>query len=252
VTRTARNEGERAGQPTHRRLQRTDGSDAKDGMTAQATHKPIRVFLADDHTLFRSGIRALLERMEGVEVVGEAADGRESLKQILRLRPTVAMLDISMPGLNGLEVAGRVARQAPEVRVIVLSMHSTEQYVLRALQVGAAGYLLKDADIDELEKAVVKVASGQTYLDSRVAGVVTGYVRETVGESELDRLTPRQREILQLIAEGKSTKEIAAVLNVSVKTVETHRSQLMERLGIFNIPGLVRFAIRMGLIDLED
>jgi len=214
--------------------------------------KAIRVFLADDHTLFRSGMKSLLEKMDNVTVVGEAADGREALKKIVKLRPDVALVDISMSGLNGLEVVARVARDAPEVKLVILSMHSTEQYVVRALRAGAVGYLLKDADIEELEQAVLKVAKGESYLDSRVAGVLTEFVRENASGSELDRLTSRQREILQLLAEGKNTKEIAAELNLSVKTVETHRSQLMERLGIYNVAGLVRFAIRCGLVALED
>ncbi|HID21268.1 MAG TPA: response regulator transcription factor, partial [Planctomycetaceae bacterium] len=208
--------------------------------------KAIRILLADDHALFRSGLRALLEKMGDVSVVAEAADGREALQQIKTVQPDIAMLDISMPGLNGLEVARQTAEDAPAVRVLILSMHSSEQYVVRALRAGAAGYLLKDADIDELERAVRAVARGQTYLDSRVAGAVAEFVRETAGESELDRLTPRQREILQLIAEGNSTKQIAQLLHVSVKTVETHRAQLMDRLGIYDVAGLVRFAIRAG------
>jgi len=214
--------------------------------------KSIRILLADDHTLFRSGLRALLEKMGDVTVVAEAADGREALQQIKNVQPDIAMLDISMPSLNGLEVARQVTEDAPLVRVLILSMHSSEQYVVRALQAGAAGYLLKDADIEELERAVRSIARGQTYLDSRVASVVAEFVRDAANESELDRLTPRQREILQLIAEGKSTKQIAQLLHVSVKTVETHRAQLMERLGIYDVAGLVRFAIRAGLVPLEQ
>ncbi|NOX53007.1 MAG: response regulator transcription factor [Planctomycetes bacterium] len=212
----------------------------------------MRILLADDHTLFRSGLRALLEKMGDVTVVAEAADGREALQQIKNVQPDIAMLDISMPSLNGLEVARQVTEDAPLVRVLILSMHSSEQYVVRALQAGAAGYLLKDADIEELERAVRSIARGQTYLDSRVASVVAEFVRDAANESELDRLTPRQREILQLIAEGKSTKQIAQLLHVSVKTVETHRAQLMERLGIYDVAGLVRFAIRAGLVPLEQ
>jgi DNA-binding NarL/FixJ family response regulator len=168
-------------------------------------------------------------------------------------QPDVALLDIAMPGLNGLEVAAQVADNFPFVRVLILSMHATEEYVLRALRAGAAGYLLKDADTAELELALKAVTNGETYLSPAVSKHVTEYVRR-IGEGEhstLERLTPRQREVLQLVAEGHTTQEIARLMNLSVKTVETHRTQLMDRLDIHDIAGLVRYAVREGLVILE-
>jgi DNA-binding NarL/FixJ family response regulator len=212
--------------------------------------KPIRVLLADDHSLLRAGLRALLSGFEGVEVVGEAGDGREALQLLKQLAPDVLMTDIAMPGLNGLEAAARVAQDFPEIRVLILSMHATEEYVLRALRAGAAGYLLKEADPTELELALRAVARGETYLTPSVSKhVITDYLMRLGDQStSADLLTPRQREILQLIAEGHSTKEIASLLHLSIKTVETHRAQLMERLDIRDVAGLVRYSIRIGLV----
>ncbi len=215
--------------------------------------KSIRVLLADDHTLVRAGIRSLVQALPGIQVVAETGDGREALSLIEAHQPDVALLDIAMPGLNGLEVAAQVADNFPFVRVMILSMHATEEYVLRALRAGAAGYLLKDADTAELELAINAVTRGETYLSPAVSKHVTEYVRR-VGEdahSTLDRLTPRQREVLQLVAEGHTTQEIARMMNVSSKTVETHRTQLMERLDIHDIAGLVRYAVREGLVVLD-
>ncbi|HEY4690577.1 MAG TPA: response regulator transcription factor [Anaerolineae bacterium] len=221
---------------------------------------PIRILLADDHTLVRAGIRALLNGLKGIEVVAECGDGHEALRLIEQQPPDVAMIDISMPGLNGLEVASRVTKQWPDVRVIILSMHATEEYVLQALRAGASGYLLKDAGPSELELAIRAVMRGETYLSPAVSKhVVEEYRRRVSGEaavsgaepSPFEQLTPRQREILQLIAEGHSTHDIAQRLSISVKTVETHRAQLMERLGIHDIAGLVRYAIRMGLVNTD-
>jgi DNA-binding NarL/FixJ family response regulator len=215
--------------------------------------KFIRILLADDHTLVRAGIRSLIQALPGIQVVAEAGDGREALSLIETHQPDVALLDIAMPGLNGLEVAAQVADNFPFVRVMILSMHATEEYVLRALRAGAVGYLLKDADTAELELAINAVTRGETYLSPAVSKHVTEYVRR-VGEeahSTLERLTPRQREVLQLVAEGHTTQEIARIMNVSSKTVETHRTQLMERLDIHDIAGLVRYAVREGLVVLE-
>ncbi len=216
--------------------------------------KNVRIFLADDHTLLRAGIRSLLEKMPGVEVVGEAADGREALHLVKTLLPNIVLMDIAMAGLNGLEATARIAREFPGVRVIILSMHANEEYVLQTLRAGAAGYLLKDAATAELELAIQAVARNDTYLSPAISKrVIEDYLGRTSGEkSPLEQLTPRQREILQLIAEGKSTKEMAFVLSVSVKTVETHRAQLMDRLGVHDVPGLVRQAMRMGLVPPEQ
>jgi DNA-binding NarL/FixJ family response regulator len=209
----------------------------------------LRILLADDHKLVRAGLRVLLERIPDVEVVAETADGQDAVRQIAELRPDVALVDVSMPGLNGIETAARVAREHPKTRVLIVSMHLDEEYVHRALSAGATGYLLKTSDLEELELAVRAVARGETWLSpdvsSRVARSV-GKGEKAVSPYEL--LTQRQREVLQLIAEGRSTKQIAQRLGISVKTVETHRSELMERLGIHGIAGLVRYAIRAGIV----
>ena len=219
----------------------------------------IRVLLADDHSLVRAGIRALLESLDGVSVIDEASNGREALSLIEQHRPDVVLMDIAMSELNGLEATTRVSKEYPHVRVIILSMHANEEYVLQSLRAGAAGYLLKDAGTTELEMAIKAVAAGETYLSPPVSKhVIAEYMRRIGGESSngeqsgLNRLTLRQREILQLIAEGYTTQEIAQKLNISVKTAETHRTQLMERLDIHDIAGLVRYAIRMGLISLDE
>jgi DNA-binding NarL/FixJ family response regulator len=211
----------------------------------------IRVLIADDHTLVRAGIRALLQDLEGVEVVAEAGDGREALALVEAHRPDVLLTDIAMPLMTGLELAGRVVHDFAATKVIILSMHASEEYACRALQVGAAGYLLKDSGLAELEIAVRAVARGETYLSPAVSKhVIADYLQRTGGvSSELNRLTLRQREVLRQIAEGKTTKAIARGLGVSVKTVETHRTQLMGRLEIHDVAGLVRFAIRIGLVQ---
>jgi DNA-binding NarL/FixJ family response regulator len=215
----------------------------------------LRVLLADDHALVRAGMRSLLRDIEGVEVVGEAADGAEALELAARERPDAVLLDIAMRGMNGLEAAARFREQHPGVKVIILSMHASEEYVLQALRAGAAAYLIKDSATAELELALKSVMRGETYLSPAISRqVVAGYVQR-VGAgagSERDPLTPRQREVLRRIAEGRSTKEIAFDLALSVKTVETHRAQIMDRLGIRDIPGLVRYAMRTGLVPPES
>ena len=210
---------------------------------------PIRVLLADDHVLVRAGIRSLLDKLSDVQVVGEANDGREALALIETQRPEVVMMDVAMPGLNGLEATARICQQYSQIRVIILSMHANEEYVLQALRAGAAGYLLKDAALTELETALNDVMRGATYLGPALAQRVAAYEQRVGSETSLvERLTPRQREILQLIAEGHTTQDIALILSISPKTVETHRAQLMERLGIYDVPGLVRYAIRSGIV----
>ena len=212
----------------------------------------IRVLIADDHNLFRAGVRGLLRGFGGMEVTGEAVNGHEAVALAAAHRPDVLLMDVGMPGLNGIEAAERVRTATPTTRVIILSMHTGEEHVTRALKAGAAGYLLKDAEPDELEHAVRQVARGEPYLSPAVSKyLVQSYARGGGGRSELERLTSRQREVLQLIAEGYTTKAIAARLKLSVKTVETHRAQLMERLDIRDVAGLVRFALRRGLVDNE-
>jgi DNA-binding NarL/FixJ family response regulator len=213
----------------------------------------IRVMLVDDHKLVRAGLRALLQSLDGVEVVAEAAHGREALSLMVTYQPDVVLMDIGMPEMNGLEATARIVKDYPKSLVIILSMHSSEEYVLKALRAGAAGYLIKDAGSAELEVAVRAVARGESYLSPAVSKHVVGeYVRRVSGEANPPEvLTPRQREILQLLAEGHSAQDIAQTLSISVKTVETHRAQLMERLDIHDLAGLVRYAIRAGLVNPE-
>jgi DNA-binding NarL/FixJ family response regulator len=214
---------------------------------------PIRVMLVDDHILIRAGLSALLQSLPNILVIGEASTGQEALEVVAREQPDVVLMDIAMPGLNGLDAAARIVKQWPGVRVIILSMHANKEYVGQALDAGATGYLLKGAEPAELELALKAVMRGETYLTSSVSKpVVDEYVarrKDQVGS--LHDLTSRQREILQLIAEGSSTKMIAQKLNLSIKTIETHRSELMRRLDIHDVAGLVRYAIRTGLVTLE-
>jgi DNA-binding NarL/FixJ family response regulator len=213
---------------------------------------PLRVLLVDDHALVRAGMRSLLQDLPDVEVVAEAGDGAEALAAAERERPDVVLMDIAMKGMNGLEAAARLRERLPGVKVIILSMHTSEEYVLLALRAGAAAYLIKDSATAELELALKCVMRGETYLSPAISRqVVDGYVQRVGASAGPEPLTPRQREVLKRIAEGRSTKEIAFELNLSVKTVETHRAQIMERLGIRDVAGLVRYAMRAGLVPPE-
>ncbi|MBC7917264.1 MAG: response regulator transcription factor [Rhodoferax sp.] len=211
----------------------------------------LRVLLADDHTLVRAGLRKLLEAIPDLEVVGEASDGLALLTLTAELRPKLVLMDISMPGLNGLEATARLRKEWPDTKVIILSMHQSEEYVRQALRQGASGYLLKDCAPLELDMAIKAVCRGETYLSPAVSkDVLSDYVQRLRDEAQPgDQLTPRQREVLKLVAEGLSTKEIARLLDLSVKTVDTHRSQLMRQLDIHEVTGLVRYALRTGLIS---
>jgi two-component system, NarL family, response regulator LiaR len=216
----------------------------------------MRVLLADDHNLVRAGIRALLETLPDVEIVAEAADGQQALQALINNKPDIALIDISMPGLNGLELAARASREVPETRLVILSVHGDASHVAQALRAGAKGYLLKDAAADELPVLIRAVMRGETYLSPGISRhVVDGFlgrVAPSAPESDpASLLTSRQREILQLVAEGKSTKEVAQLLELSVKTVEAHRAQIMERLDIHDLAGLVRYAVRAGLVSPE-
>jgi DNA-binding NarL/FixJ family response regulator len=213
----------------------------------------IRVLLADDHSLFRAGIQALLTHLDGVQVVGEADTGHKAIELVRSRTPDVVLMDIAMPEMNGLETSARVTKEFPGVRVIMLSMHAGEEYVMQALRAGASGYLLKDAATSELELAVRAVARGETYLTPTISKrVIDDYLMRTTGtNSPTDQLTKRQREILQLIAKGYTSKEMAQMLNLSPKTIETHRTQLMKQLDIHDVAGLVRYAIRVGLVTLD-
>lgn len=210
----------------------------------------INVLLVEDHDLVRAGIRSLLASMQNISVVSEAGDAEGALEMVEQYRPQVVLMDIALPGMNGLAAAARITEQFPEVRVIILSMHVNDLYVSQALQAGALGYILKNASFAELEEAVRTVARGEAYLSPPVSKhLAMDYMRRARGEpSSLEQLTPRQREVLKLIAEGRTTQQMADMLNVSVKTVESHRAQLMERLDIYDIAGLVRYAIHMGLV----
>ncbi len=213
----------------------------------------IQLVIADNHALVRAGFRSLVEELDGIEVIGEAENGRDVLQMVETLKPQIVLMDIAMPEMNGLEATARITREFPQIKVLILSMHANEEYVYQALRSGASGYLLKDSGTEELDLALRAIARGEIYLCPAVSKyVVSDYVRR-LGQDQtpLDQITPRQREILQLIAEGKSTKDIAELLYISTKTVETHRTQLMDRLDIHDIAGLVRYAIRIGLVVLE-
>jgi DNA-binding NarL/FixJ family response regulator len=220
----------------------------------KAATKPIRIVLADNHPIVRAGIREALKELAGVEVVGEANDGREAIELVKSLSPDLVFMDISMPGLNGLEATVRITRDFPNARVVILSKHEEEPYFWDALRKGACGYLLKRSALAELRKAVHRVAGGEIFLSEEISGRLAKKLplQQVVSQKNpLDRLTERQREILQLIAEGQTTKAIALILKVSPKTVEYHRMQMMQSLKIYDIPGLVRFALRERLISAE-
>jgi DNA-binding NarL/FixJ family response regulator len=220
-----------------------------------ASTEPIRVLLADDHPIVRAGIRAELEQSPSVRVVAEAADGREALELVKSHKPDVVFMDISMAGLNGLEATARINADFPQVRVVILSRHENEEYFWHALRAGASGYLLKKAAVAEIQTALHQVAGGEIYLSREISKrLLKKLPLQQIAHrpGPVEQLSQRQREILQLIAEGQTTKAIALVLNLSPKTVEYHRAKLMERLGIYDIPGLVRFALRVGLITAES
>ena len=212
---------------------------------------PLRVLLVDNHPIVRAGIRAELERIPGTELAGEANDGREALALLKSERVHLVFMDISMPGLNGLEATARISKEFPAVRVIILSRHDNEQYFWHALKAGAAGYLLKNAALSELRNAIHRVSNGEIYISRGLSSRLSrrSPLKQTLPlPGPLARLTSRQREILQLLAEGQTTKSIALILKVSPKTIEYHRAQVMDRLAIYDVPGLVRFALRSGLI----
>ena len=215
----------------------------------------ITVFLADDHAVVRDGLRALLEAQPDLQVIGDAADGRETVRRVAQLCPDVVVLDIAMPELNGIEAAYEIGQVCPAAQVIILSMHSTTEHIFRALQAGARGYLLKESAGIEVINAVRAVHTGQRYLSAKISDrIVDDYIRQrqaTQASSPLALLSSRERQVLQLVAEGKSSAEIAGILSLSLKTVETYRSRLMHKLDIGDLPGLVRFAIQHGLTPLE-
>jgi two-component system, NarL family, response regulator NreC len=214
--------------------------------------RKIRILLADDHQLMRSGVRLMLEREADLAVVGEASDGREAVSMAKTLKPEVVVMDIGMPNLNGIEAAHQMTQDNPQLAIVMVSMHSDESYVLRALKAGARGYLLKDSAEADLIKAVHAVGSGKSFFSPVVSKMLLDdYVRKlkrSGTEDAYDLLTPREREILQLIAEGKSNKDVANLLDLSVYTVESHRSNLMEKLNLRGLPELILYAVRKGII----
>jgi DNA-binding NarL/FixJ family response regulator len=215
----------------------------------------ITVFLADDHAVVRDGLRYLLDAQSDIEVVGDAADGRQTLQLVRQLRPDVAIMDIAMPELNGIDATHQICRDCPSTEVIILSMHSTTEHVNRALSAGALGYVLKESAGFEVVNAVRAVHDGHHYLSQKISDrLIDDYLHQRSASSQpspLARLTPREREVLQLVVEGKASAEIADILSLSVKTVETYRSRLFHKLNISDIPGLVKFAIQHGLTTLD-
>ena len=213
----------------------------------------IKILLADDHKIIRHGLRSLLDRQSRIEVVGEAENGRQAVLLARDLQPDVVVMDISMPDLNGMDATLQILAESPHIKIIALSMHTDKRFIIRMLKADASGYLLKDCAFDELARAVTTVIGGQTYLSPEIATVV---IKDLVQESDnsdsstLALLSGREREVLQLISEGKTTKQIAGKLYISTKTVETHRAKIMKKLNIFSLAGLIKFAVREGLTSL--
>ena len=214
---------------------------------------PIRVLLADDHTLIRAGLRMVVVSQPDFTVVGEASDGREAVALAEQLKPDVVVMDIGMPSLNGIEACRQIHDSLPGSQVIMLSMHSDEGYVLRALKAGAKGYMLKDSAEADLASAIRAVTAGKSFFSPAVSKILLeDYMRKlkrTGAEDSFDLLSPREREVLQLVAEGKSSKEVANLLSLSVYTVETHRAKMMQKLNLHNIPELILYAVRKGVIS---
>ncbi|MEZ4867480.1 MAG: response regulator transcription factor [Caldilineaceae bacterium] len=214
----------------------------------------ITVILADDHTVVRNGLRLLLNAQPDIEVMGEAATGREAVQLAAKLQPQIALLDIAMPDLNGIEATRQIGEVAPTTQVIILSMHAGSDYIYHALQAGARGYILKESAAEELIQAIYAVQSGNRFLNSKVTDeIVTHYLGQgatAVQESPLTQLSDREREVLQLVVEGKTSVEVGAILALSPKTVDTYRSRLMQKLNIHDLPTLVKFAIQQGITGL--
>jgi len=215
----------------------------------------IRVLLAEDHTIVRKGLRALLEDQPGIEVIAEAEEGRKAVRLAEQSRPDVVLMDFSMPGLNGLEATRQIKERVPGAKILVLTRHTNQEYVDRILEAGASGYLVKKSALEELDIAIQAVHRGDSYLDPTIsANIIHGYLEKSKvkNRDRYSQLTPRQREVLQLIAEGRANREIAAELNVSVKTVENHRASLMETLDLHSTAELTQYAIRIGIISLDE
>jgi len=217
--------------------------------------KKVRLLVADDHKIFRQGIKKLLEEEPDLQVVGESADGRETVKKATELKPDIVLMDIAMSNLNGLEATKQIKKVLPEVKVIMLTMHKNEEYVLQSFQAGASGYILKEGAVEELVSAIRSISADKSFLSPTVSKtLVDAYLRKMeTGKTEtpFDLLTDREREVLQLIAEGYTNREVAKQLFISVKTVEAHRAHIMQKLNIHDIAKLVKYAIQKGLVDLN-
>ena len=215
----------------------------------------IRVLLAEDHTIVRKGLRSLLDGEAGIEVIGEAEDGREAVEKVQQLLPDVVLMDIAMPGLNGLEATRQIKKRFPEVKVVILTMHANEEYIFQILRAGASGYLVKQAAPTELLSAIQAAYQGESFLSPSISRkVIEEYIQQAEATAEndsYDQLTDREREVLQLIAEGHPNREIAELLHISVKTVETHRANLMDKLDIHSTAELTQYAIRKGVISTD-
>jgi two-component system response regulator NreC len=213
---------------------------------------PIRILLADDHTVMRNGLRLLLERQRNLTVVAEASDGRESVRLAEQLSPDVVVMDIAMPNLNGIEASRQIMASNPDIAIVILSMHSDESYVIRALKAGARAYLLKDSAEGDLIAAIHAITDGKSFFSPAISRIlVEDYMRQLEQkhvEDTYELLTAREREILQLLAEGKTNKEVAAMLNLSIYTVETHRTHILQKLNLHNVPELILYAVRKGII----
>ena len=215
-----------------------------------------RVLLAEDHTIVRKGLRSLLDKETGIKVVGEAEDGREAIAKAEELHPDVVVMDIAMPGLNGLEATRQIKKRFPDIKIIILTMHTNKEYVSQTLKAGASGYLVKKAAPDELISAINAVHKGNSFLSPSISRmVIDEYIQRSKeiseGEEGFEQLTVREREVLQLIAEGRKTREIAELLYISIKTVETHRAHIMNKLDIHSTAELTRYAIRKGIISSD-
>ena len=211
----------------------------------------LKIMIVDDHKILRDGLRNMIEKYPNFKVVGEATDGREALKLSQSLKPDVVIMDVAMEGLNGVEATRQIVQQSPEIKIIGLSMHSNKQFILGMFKAGAYGYLLKDSDSSELIEAIKKVAQNKKYISQRISGAIVDELISPTRKEETE-LSQREKEILQLIAEGKSSKEIADILFVSSKTVDSHRKNIMDKLELYNIPDLTKYAIKTGLTTLDD
>ncbi len=215
--------------------------------------KTIKVFLVDDHAVVRDGLRLLIQSEQDMEVLGDAANGREAVQRAIMLRPEVVIMDVAMPELNGIDAIQQIKKRHSSIQILVLSMHSSPEHVFRAFRAGASGYLLKESAGRELKDAVRAVSGGRQYISNSIADIMAGsHIQRQIGHTTpLDRLSMREREVLQLVVEGSSSSEIAEALDISVKTVETYRNRLMQKLAISDVPGLVKFAIASGLVVLD-